>query len=58
MYICIVRVNDDDGNSNTLSIRNLVANADCQRDSQCRVISVSDYSCFRTPVMNCTVTGP
>ena len=58
---CIVRVNDDDDdgdNNNTLFIRNLVANADCQRDHQCRIISMSDSSCFRTSVINCTMTGP
>jgi hypothetical protein len=63
MYICNVRVNDDDdydnnNNSNTLSIRNLVANVDCQMDHQYRIISVRDCSCFRTPVINCAMTGP
>ena len=65
--ICSVRVNDDDddnddddnnNNNNKLSIRNLVANADCQRDRQCRIISTSDNSCFRTTVIYCTMTGP
>jgi len=38
--------NNNNNNNNTLSIRSLVANVDCQRGHQCRIISMSDNSCL------------